>query len=690
VNSASSLHAPPPAAFAGVPFTPQQHLRLALFGVIARIIESYAGGDLPAALKTHPFLSEYLDEILARTDERQSLSAQWQQAVDRWEREAVRHGAHLPLTALRDAGLSPLELELVLAAGLTEEDPRFGGVFESVQRDERRPTFALLMSWWRDDGSDDDRMDDVRRGLQRLLDHGLLELRNADAPRVDWVPAPVLAVWDILRGEAPALRWLRHLPANTLPSLDEQVMSDAVRVACNAVPDLLDGHPAPLLLLRGPVHNGRKTLAAALSRALGKAALIAREPLFEDAARWRLFGALSAMTDAVPIVELELGLGESRVVPPLPLTRAPIVVVSGRHGAWAAQEPRRILTIDLPLPAAAERQRHWSACWSAPTPAAWPASAAQLRLSSGHIRTVAASAASFAKLAGRNTIEADDLRRACRTLQSGRLETIATRLEARGSLADLAVDDSTREDLATLVTQCRWRERLAADAAAIAGGGVGVRALFAGPSGAGKTLAARLLAAELGKDLYRVDLAATVNKYLGETEKNLNRALTAAEELDVVLLIDEGDALMASRTDVGSSNDRYANLETNFLLQRIESFEGILVVTTNAADRIDRAFARRMDVVVNFRSPDAARRFEILKLHLADHAVDDGWLQDAASRCALNGGQLRNAVSHARLLSLQTGRPLDHAHLQAALAREYRKSGGTCPLRPMQAQPCRP
>ena len=677
-----------PAAFADMPFTAAQHLRLALFGVIARVIECCTDGDIEAALQAHPFLADYLNEIHARTGAAESVAAQWRRAVRAWEAEAVHRKTHLPLIALGGAGLSALELELLLAVGLMEEDPRFGEVFERAQRSERRPTMALLIAWWRDDGSNDDRMDDVRRGLQRLIDDGLLLVRNADAPRADWVPAVVLAVWDGLRGEAPTLRWLRHAPVEALPELDAYVASDATRMACDALPLLLTDRPAPVLLLRGPEHNGRKTLASALARSLDRPILLVREAVFEDEARWRLFGVLAAMTNAVPVVEFELALGESRSLPPLPLTDAPLIVVTGRHGAWACTDGRTMLAVDLPLPGDAQRLRHWQACLPANAIAALPGCAGHMRLSSGNIRASAAAATAFARLAGRKTLDPDDIRRACRTLQSARLETMATRLEACGTLSDVAVDESTREELDALVARCRWREQLAARSAAVAGCAVGVRALFGGPSGSGKTLAARLLAAELGKELYRVDLAATVNKYLGETEKNLNRALNAAEELDVVLLIDEGDALMANRTDVGSSNDRYANLETNFLLQRIESFEGIVLVTTNAVDRIDRAFARRMDVVVNFRSPDAWRRFEILKLHLAGDDLDDTWLEDVATRCVLSGGQLRNAVTHARLLSLEAGRPLDEGHLQSALTREYRKSGASCPLRPTQAKPC--
>jgi SpoVK/Ycf46/Vps4 family AAA+-type ATPase len=133
---------------------------------------------------------------------------------------------------------------------------------------------------------------------------------------------------------------------------------------------------------------------------------------------------------------------------------------------------------------------------------------------------------------------------------------------------------------------------------------------------------------------------------------------------------------------VQTSNDRYANLETNYLLQRLESFEGILVVTTNAGERIDGAFQRRMDVVVDFRPPEAAELWAIWQLHLPpEHAVDESLLNEVARRCSLSGGQIRNAVLHASLLALNDGGALSSAHLEAAVQREYRKAGAVCPLR---------
>jgi SpoVK/Ycf46/Vps4 family AAA+-type ATPase len=263
-------------------------------------------------------------------------------------------------------------------------------------------------------------------------------------------------------------------------------------------------------------------------------------------------------------------------------------------------------------------------------------------------------------------------------------DTLATRVETRGTWSDLSASTEILQELRDLESRCRNRERLQAIFNDNLRGqmNVGVRALFSGPSGCGKTLAARVLAASLKMDLYRLDLSSVVNKYIGETEKNLNQVFSRAEELDVILLLDEGDALLTQRTGVQTSNDRYANLETNYLLQRLEAFEGILVVTTNAGDRIDTAFQRRMDVVVTFRAPDAAERWLIWQLHLPrTAALDQLLLEEVASRCTLNGGQIRNAVVHASLLALNDGGLITSAHLTAAVQREYRKSGGICPLR---------
>ncbi|MEH6413430.1 ATP-binding protein [Pseudomonas sp. CGJS7] len=660
------------------PLDAATHLRLRLLEVIARIVDVCAEeGGAPAALRAYPFLADYAHELPQSRD-----------AVQAWETQTRQQHAHLPLLALRDAGLSALELQLLLAVGLIEEDPRFGQVFAASPSAPQRPCIGVLMAWWREGDDGGDRAGEIRAGLQRLIELGAVIASDTDLPRPDWRLAVPLSVWDALRTPTVSDPALRLIPLDRLSALDDYIAPAQTLATCSSLPALLRSTPAPVLLIRGPAQNGRKTLAGALARTLGKSLLLAQPAILDDPARWRMFGLLSLLLDAVPALALELGSGESREIPALPLTAAPLLVIGGVRGAWRHAETRPILSIELPMPGPEQRLRHWRRALPEQSPDSLREFADNIRLTGGGIARVAASAAGFAMAAGRDAPHGDDLRQACRTLQDARLETLATRLPSQQAPHELAADEATCEELAALAARCRWREALAADSGNADAAGVGVRALFAGPSGTGKTLAARRLAAQLGKELYRIDLAATVNKYIGETEKNLDRALSAAEELDVMLLLDEGDALMAARTEVSSSNDRYANLETNFLLQRIESFQGIVLITSNAADRIDRAFARRMDVVVNFRQPDAWRRYEILRLHLGDADIDEYWLQDAASRCNLSGGQWRNVVLHARLLSLQAGAALHSEHLHAALLREYRKHGGACPLRPYA--PARP
>ena len=291
-------------------------------------------------------------------------------------------------------------------------------------------------------------------------------------------------------------------------------------------------------------------------------------------------------------------------------------------------------------------------------------------------------AVNHAALEGRRTVNLDDVRQASRSLNRQRLDALAGRLETRGGWQDLVVTETTRDKLQELTLRCRQRERLLERLGPAFGDNAnrGVRALFTGISGTGKTLAVRILAAELGMDLYRVDLAAVINKYIGETEKNLHRVLAHAEALDVILLLDEGDALLGNRTEVRSANDRYANLETNYLLQRLEHYQGIVVVTTNLAENIDRGFQRRMEVVVPFQVPQSQERWLILLNHLpTDHRVEEPYLQRVARHCQLSGGQLRNVAQHATLLALEADRPLARDHLEQALRSEYRKIGATFP-----------
>ena len=307
--------------------------------------------------------------------------------------------------------------------------------------------------------------------------------------------------------------------------------------------------------------------------------------------------------------------------------------------------------------------------------------AAELRMTGGHIRRTAQLARAHATLAGRDEPGVPDVRAAASGLHRALFETLCDPFPTAAGLDAVACGPIARKELELLVTRCRHREELQRRASAPVPGSAGVRALFSGPSGTGKTLAARAVAGELGADLFRVDLSRVVDKFIGETEKNLARVFDRAEQADVILLLDEGDALLTQRTAVSTSTDRYANLETNFLLARLETFRGVLIVTTNAVDRIDGAFRRRMDLVIEFTAPAAPTRLRIWTAHLPDgHAISPVLLGDIAAGCPLHGAQIRTAAEHALLLALADGGTVTDAHLDEAVRREYRKAGEVCPL----------
>jgi tRNA A37 threonylcarbamoyladenosine biosynthesis protein TsaE len=466
--------------------------------------------------------------------------------------------------------------------------------------------------------------------------------------------------------------------------LSSLILPEDIHSKSRAIPRLLETGSARAVIVRGPLHNGRRTLLRAIAKELDAGTLEIAAPLKPEDERWRWLGTLAMILGAMPVFSFDLGPGETLTLPELPGFRGPIGVALSKHGGLSGSLAESAVLVEVPTPGTNLREHLWTLALNRTNPT-WTG---RFHLTSGGIMRAAALARGQATLEGRSNIEERDVRHANRALQQP-LETLARRLEACGGWSGMVVAQDVFSELHALENRCRYREKLSQAVGAAAAGTLnrGVRALFSGPSGAGKTLAARLLAGELGMDLYRVDLSAVVNKYIGESEKNLNQVFSRAEELDVVLLLDEGDALLTARTSVQSSNDRYANLETNYLLQRIESFEGILIVTTNAPQSIDSAFQRRMDVVVQFRLPEPEERWNIWQLHLpADHEVDQAWLEDVAVRCTLSGGQIRNAVLHAALVAMDDGGRLRFTHVEQAVQREYRKMGSVCPLRrPAQA-----
>jgi len=358
-----------------------------------------------------------------------------------------------------------------------------------------------------------------------------------------------------------------------------------------------------------------------------------------------------------------------------------VVVATGTanwDATWSSRPPLLLATPDLK---AGDRRSVWDdALEGELDEGAWRAVAA-FRLNPEQVSLAARSARQAGTAAGRPP-GAGDLQRGARAQNAASLERLARRVEPRVSWADLVAPPDVADELHSIVARVRQRSRVLGDwdVGGAAAKGRGVTALFSGDSGTGKTLSAEVVAGELGLDLYVIDLSTVVDKYIGETEKNLDRIFTEAERINGVLLFDEADAIFGKRSEVSDARDRYANVEVAYLLQRMESFIGVAILTTNLRANVDEAFLRRIDVLVDFPLPDEAARRALWDRQCGERLPLESDIDFAflAKNFRLSGGNIRNIVLTAAYLAADADRSVNMEDLVKATAGEYRKLGRLC------------
>ena len=264
---------------------------------------------------------------------------------------------------------------------------------------------------------------------------------------------------------------------------------------------------------------------------------------------------------------------------------------------------------------------------------------------------------------------------ACRVQSRPQLDDLAQRIAPSAAWDDLVLPEAQTAILYQIVAQVKHRHTVYDDWGFSSRGsrGLGISALFAGASGTGKTMAAEVLANALRLDLYRIDLSTVVSKYIGETEKNLRRVFDAAESGGAILLFDEADALFGKRSEVKDSHDRYANIEVSYLLQRMEAYRGLAILTTNMKDALDTAFLRRIRFVVQFPFPIAAHRVEIWRRIFPKQTPTKGLDYEKLSHLNIAGGNIRNIALGAAFLAADADEPVSMAHLLRAARSEYAK-----------------
>jgi SpoVK/Ycf46/Vps4 family AAA+-type ATPase len=352
-------------------------------------------------------------------------------------------------------------------------------------------------------------------------------------------------------------------------------------------------------------------------------------------------------------------------------------VLLGRQRAEAlALGDRTVLVVEAPEPSFGERRSAWERFSGASEVGDV---AAKFRLSIEQIQAAAEVSRIAARARGEERPGTADLDLGARHASSSRLGELAARLEPGYRWGDLVLPDRQLDLLRSISAYLRHRDRVLSEWGyeRTVARTQGLKVLFAGESGTGKTMAAQVLGAELGLDLFRVDLATVVSKYIGETEKNLERIFTAADGSNAILFFDEADALFGKRSEVSDSHDRYANIEVAYLLQRMEAYPGAVILATNFKRNIDDAFVRRLDFVVDFPFPEAEDRKRIWQLVLPAEAPrgDDVDLDFLATQFKLSGGAIRNCSLAAAFQAADEDDAIHMRHLVRAVAQEYGKQG---------------
>jgi hypothetical protein len=604
--------------------------------------------------------------------------------------EPPRDGPPAALDTLCAAfGLSPFERDLLLLCAGIELDSAFAPLCAAAQGDPGRdyPTFSLAL---------------------------------AALPDAHWsaltLGAP-LRRWRLIEvGTGPALtvsplrideRVLHYLAG--VPQPDERLAGMLEPIVPLAAGDLAPSHlelarriaavwtasqgrgGVPVIQLCGAHPGDCRCVAAAAAGGIGLRAVGLRADLIPTAAAEldafiRLWERESTLAGSVLVVECDgresVAAGEDA------RDRVPGVArLIDRLGGLlivATREPRRIayrsfLNVDVHRPSPGEQRAAWRATLlgleeTKADPAAVDAIASQFSLPYPAIRSIATEAIARAAASPDENLAAVAWH-ACRARCRTRLDTLAERIEPAAGWDDLVLPEPQSQSLRQIAMHVRHRATVydAWGFAAKSARGLGIAALFAGASGTGKTMAAEVLAGELHLDLYRIDLASLISKYIGETEKNLRKIFDAAEESGAILLFDEADALFGKRSEVKDSHDRYANIEVSYLLQRVEAYRGLAILTTNLKSALDTAFLRRIRFVIQFPFPDAGQRAEIWHRVFPKNTPTVGLDPRKLSRLNISGGNIRNVAISAAFLAADAREPVRMSHLLHAARAEYAK-----------------
>lgn len=564
-------------------------------------------------------------------------------------------------------GLSPFERDVLLLCAGVELDSHIS----SLLAPQTAPTFSLALS---------------------ILPEAHWSALTSAAPLRRWrlieISPGVGLTQSPLRIDEPILHYLTGISAlddrltgyvESLPPTQEPVLSQmavAEQIAA-AWSNAASGGLLSIIQLCGMNTSVRQQVAAAASALLGlslstmRTNAIPANPV-EVEALMRLWERQAILGNQALLLNCE-DMDPSHATRWIEGARFPLLLSTRERIPINA---RQVLTYEIRKPTSAEQRDLWR---QALGPAALQLNG-RLDALTGHFNLDAHSIGAITANVLRTNPDGsqhlgDALWQACRAQSHPRLGELAQHIQPMASWNDLVLPNAQTQTLREVAVHVRQRMTVYETwgFAGKSARGLGISALFAGISGTGKTMAAEVLANELQLDLYRIDLSQVVNKYIGETEKNLRRVFDAAEEGGAILLFDEADALFGKRSDVKDSHDRYANVEVSYLLQRMESYRGLAILTTNMKEAIDTAFMRRIRFVVQFTFPDAEQRAEIWRRIFPIQTPTEGLDVERLARLSIAGGNIRNIAIYAAFLAADSSQPVRMSHLLRAARAEYTK-----------------
>ncbi|WP_053227503.1 ATP-binding protein [Solirubrobacter soli] len=569
-------------------------------------------------------------------------------------------------------GLDLLEAAVLAVCAATELNPRYGRLYAYLQDDVTRklPSPRLVGQLLEGEGLSPADVMGAFDADGRLRHRGALKLMgDAQTPLAERPIKVADRLAAVLLGgrmdESPAptrLRMVNH-PAHD-PGRNEAVeLMAALLARPSTLPVVLAGPDADTLIVKA---CGKQLVAVHVKD-------ISDRDVMAEAA------LVSALEDRLVVFE---GLEDvepadrGRLLRSIETRPERTILAAPTRTAALALGERTVLLVEATSPSFGERAQAWADLTGSLES---EDVAAKFRLSMTQIVEASEVARLSATARGVDRPERVDLDAGARQASSSRLGELAARLPPGYKWEDLVVPERQKELLQSISAYLRHRDRVLSDWGyeKTVARTQGLKVLFAGESGTGKTMGAQVIAAELGLEIFRVDLATTVSKYIGETEKNLDRIFGAAEGSNAILFFDEADALFGKRSEVGDSHDRYANIEVAYLLQKMEGYPGAVILATNFRRNIDDAFVRRLDFVIDFPFPEPEDRRRIWERVLPDEApkADDIDLDFLSEKFKLSGGAIRNCSLAAAFQAADDDGAISMRHLVRAVAQEYGKQG---------------